>query len=442
MPDERRRSIMGVVFLTVFLDMVGFSILFPLFPGMLEHYLALEGNTSAIGRLHEALRELAANDWAAVTLFGGILGSIYSLFQFLFAPLWGTLSDRFGRRRILLFTLAGTAVANLLWGFSGTFAVLVVARLLGGVMAGNISTASAAIADTTTGRDRAKGMGMLGAGIGLGFVIGPALGGGLAAWSRGIDWGAGAEWGLNPFSGCAFAALALSLVNLVWAAARFHETLPPERRGRAGAERSLNPFGTLAKLDAPGVMRASVIYFLFFTAFGAMEFTLSFLARDRFAYDEAQIAWMFVFVGLGIAFVQGGVVRRLAPRLGEQKLARTGMILTLPGFVVVGAAHSGGVLYLGLALLAVGSSFVMPSLSALVSRYAPPQRQGLALGVFRSVGSLARAIGPLLGGILYWRLSSWGPYYVGAALAVIPLVLAFALPPVPKEDTRPAADQA
>lgn len=439
---DRSRSILGVVFLTVFLDMVGFSILFPLFPAMLEHYLELEGEESAIGRLHAWLRGLAANDWAAVTLFGGILGSIYSLFQFLSAPLWGTLSDRLGRRRILMVTLTGTAVANLLWGFSGTFAVLVFARLLGGVMAGNISTASAAIADTTEGRDRAKGMGMLGAGIGLGFVVGPGIGGALASWSRNIDWGSAADWGLNPFSGCAFAALALSILNLVWAGARFHETLPPERRGQAGAERSLNPFGTLARLDSPGVMRASLIYFVFFTAFGAMEFTLSFLARDRFGYDEAAIAWMFVFVGLTIAFVQGGVVRRLAPRLGEQRLALLGMVLTLPGFVIVGATGSSATLYLGLGFLSVGSSFIMPSLSALVSRYAPDERQGLALGVFRSVGSLARAIGPLLGGVLYWKLSSWGPYYVGAALALIPLGMALKLPPVPDQEPDPAPDQA
>jgi len=431
--QARRSSILGIVFLTVFLDMVGFSILFPLFPGMLEHYLGLEGGASAIGRLHGALVEWAANEWAAAALFGGVLGSLYSLCQFLFAPLWGALSDRHGRRRILLVTLAGTAAANVLWSFSGTFLVLVAARLLGGVMAGNLSTASAAVADTTEGRERAKGMGMLGAGIGLGFVVGPGIGGALARWSRGIDWGSGSELGLNPFSGCALVATGLSLLNLAWAAASFHETLPPDRRGAARRERTWNPFAALARLDTPGIVRASLAYFVYLCAFGAMEFTLSFLTRDRFGFDEARIAKMFVFVGLVLVLVQGGLVRRLAPLLGERRLASLGMLLTLPGYVLVGASGSPRACYLGLAFLAVGSSFVMPSLSALVSRYAPAERQGLAMGVFRSLGSLARAVGPVLGGVLYWRLSSWGPYYVGAALALVPLALSARLPSVPEE---------
>jgi MFS family permease len=306
-------------------------------------------------------------------------------------------------------------------------------------MAGNLSTVSAAIADTHEGRERAKGMGHMGAAIGLGFVFGPAIGGALAGWSRGIDWGGATAFGLNPFSGCALAALALSLVNLLVAWRRFPETLPPEGRGEAATERTLNPLGALRHLDAPGVARTNLAYFLFFGAFGAMEFTLTFLAVERLGFSEAQNAWMFVYVGLLIAFVQGGLVRRLAPRYGERPLASAGIALTLPGFVVVGVAQGTGTLYLGLGLLSVGSAFVMPCLSALVSRYSPPDRQGLALGVFRSLGSLARAIGPLVGGLLYWKLGSWGPYHVGAVLCLLPLALALRLPPVPEHEPRPAA---
>ena len=434
MATEKRRSIVGVVFLTVFLDMVGFSVIFPLFPAMLEHYLSAEGQASLIGHLVEWLGHFAKSDWAVVTLFGGILGSLYSFLQFLCAPLWGALSDRRGRRPVLMLTLGGTALSYLLWVFAGNFALLVVARLVGGVMAGNLSLASAAIADTHDGHDRVKGMGLMGAGIGLGFVLGPALGGMSAAWSRSLDWASYAHLGLNPFSGCAAIALALSLFNWAWAARRFGETLSEENRGAHQAERSRSrhPFRALHSIDLPGVRRVCIAYFLYLSAFGAMEFTLVFLARERLNFSEEQNAWMFVFIGFLIAFVQGGLVRRLAPRVGERRLAKLGMGLTVPGFLVVGFAHAVPVLYVGLALLAVGSAFVMPTLSSLVSRYTPPERQGLAMGVFRSLGSLARAIGPLAGGLLYFKLGGLGPYGIGAGLALIPLLMALGLPAPPE----------
>lgn len=441
MSSSERRPVLGIVFLTVFLDMVGFSVIFPLFPRVLEHYLELEGEGSLIAGLQQALSGLADSDWAVVTLFGGILGSLYSLLQFLFAPVWGSLSDRHGRRPVLLITLAGTTLSYVIWIVSGSFMLLIVARLVGGVMAGNLSTASAAIADTHSGRERAKGMGVMGAGIGLGFVVGPAIGGLLAQWSYDLDWAAHASLGLNPFSGCAAVALVLSLFNLVWAARRFPETLPPEKRGVSEVRASArHPFRALSTIDRPGVRSTSLAYFLYFAAFGAMEFTLVFLARERFDFSERDNAMMFVFVGLTIALVQGGMVRRMAPKYGERRVAAIGMALTVPGFVLVGAAGSVGLLYAGLAFLAVGSAFVMPCLSALVSRYSPAERQGLALGIFRSLGSLARAIGPIAGGLLYWKLGGVGPYYVGAAVALIPLFMALKLPAPPEDPPEVKAE--
>ena len=170
-----------------------------------------------------------------------------------------------------------------------------------------------------------------------------------------------------------------------------------------------------------------------------MEFTLPFLAVHRLAYEPRDNAWMFVFVGLTIALVQGGMVRRLAPRWGERRLATVGIALTMPGLVVVGLTGSSLQLYLGLALLAVGSALVMPCLSALVSRYAPTDRQGLALGIFRSLGALARAIGPVIGGLLYWSLGSWSPYVLGGAFLLLPLLLALRLPVVGPETSDVAA---
>ena len=203
---------MGLVFLTVFLDMVGFSVIFPLFPQMLDWYVAEEGPESFVGRLAAWLETLVEDRFAVIVLFGGLLGSLYSGLQFIFAPIWGGLSDRRGRRSILLFTLTGTALSYVVWFFAGSFALLIAARLTGGIMAGNISIASAAVADTHKKADRAKGMGILGAGIGLGFVVGPALGGLASGWD--LTASLPDTPGVNPFSGAALIAFGLALLNL------------------------------------------------------------------------------------------------------------------------------------------------------------------------------------------------------------------------------------
>lgn len=430
--------ILGVVFLTVFLDLVGFSIIFPSFPAMLEYYAAVEGDGGLFGSLIDALREFAAGssnpEFAVIALFGGVLGSVYSVLQFFGAPFWGSLSDRIGRRGTLLFTLTGTMASYVLWFFSGSFVLFVLARLLGGLMAGNIAIASAAVADTSEGKDRAKGMGIVGMAIGLGFVFGPAIGGAATLWNPIASNADLASYGIHPFSGAAAIAFVLSLLNLAWAWKRFPETLPPERRGTTESDRTLHPFRALKSIDFPGVRRTNFLSFLYLTAFSGMEFTLTFLAVERFAYSPRDNAWMFVYIGLIIAFVQGGAVRRMVPKHGERKLARLGLVLLLPGFVLVGVSGSQLSLYAGLGFLAVGSALAMPCLSALVSRYSPAAVQGRVMGAFRSVGSLARAIGPVLGGVLYFRFGSTAPYVVGAVFLLLPLALAFGLPPVPDDE--------
>ncbi len=440
-----RRRVLGLVFLTVFVDLIGFSVLFPLFPDLLAWYLEREGDGSPLARLVAWLTELVSGrpgaQFAVVTLFGGILGSVYSLLQFLFAPFWGALSDRIGRRKTLLVTLGGTALAYLLWMFAGSFALLVAARILGGIMAGNISTASAAAADVSDAKNRAGGMAIVGMAIGLGFVLGPALG---ATAYHLVDamalWPAGARWGWNPFSGAAAVAFALALFNVLWAFWRFPETLPPvspEERRRRASERLLHglaPWRALARINLPGVRRANLVYLATQTAFAAMEFTLVFLAAERFGFAPKDNAWMFVFVGLVIALVQGGFVRRRAAQIGEKRLMLLGIVLLVPGFAGLGLAGSVGTLYLALFLLATGSALFVPTLSALVSLYTPADRQGIAMGAFRSMGALSRAIGPLAGGLLYWALGSTAPYVIGAVFLALPLALARGLPqPAPPE---------
>ena len=265
MKNSKQGSPLGQVFLIVFIDLVGFSVIFPLVPHMLDHYLALEGPESFVGRLAGLLERIAGAGAEAGTeegsglstiavhaLFGGFLGSLYSGLQFLFAPVWGAWSDRHGRRPTLLVTLAGTAASYLIWFFSGSFLLLVLARLFGGMMSGNISTVSAVIGDTTSGKDRAKGMGIIGMAVGLGFILGPALGGLGAMLDLTQDWPGLADLGVNPFSVPAGIAFGLSAPNLLWVAMRFRETLPPEKRGQTGDGRrpSLHPFRQTRELAA------------------------------------------------------------------------------------------------------------------------------------------------------------------------------------------------
>ena len=433
MPDDSRRGSLPVLCLTVFVDLVGFSIIFPLFPDMLDHYLAAEGDQSLVGGLNSWLKSLAGTDTPekqklyATVFFGGLLGSLYSALQFVCAPIWGRLSDRIGRRPVLLLTIAGLCGSYLLWAFAGTFLLLVFSRLLGGLMSGNISVATAAVADMTGKKDRAKGMGMIGAAFGLGFIVGPAIGSILAQPIFDLN-DAGLP-GLNPYSAAALAAAGLSAWNLVWVIWRLPETLPPDRRGQGEPHtRSANPLRLLGQVDIPGVTRTNMVYFIFLAAFAGMEFTLTFLAKDIHGYDRTNTFWIFVYVGLIIVAVQGGLVRRLAPRFGEQRLVLTGLVLLLPGLLITGTTTNEVLFYVGLGLLSVGSALATPCLTALVSLYTPPERQGEILGTFRSLGALSRAIAPLVAGLAYWKFGPASPYAGAAALMLVPLWLAVKLP--------------
>ena len=442
MNEQKRRNPLGIIFLTLFLGLVGFSIIFPLFPSMLNYYLDMEQGGSLLKGLLEVLHSVSGTEPTSsgpsrqvVALFGGVLGALYSLLQFLFAPVWGGLSDRIGRRPVLLLTIAGIAASYLLWFFSGSFMLLLVSRLVGGIMSGNISAATAAIADVTTAKNRAKGMGMVGAAFGLGFILGPAIGGSLSLVDLSAIYPSTQSVGVNPFSVAAGAACVLSVLNWLWVYRRFDETQGEEERVRAReASRSINPVRLLRPVDLPGVNRANLTNFLFIFSFSGMEFSLTFLAWDRFDFVMWQIAVLLSFAGLTMAFIQGGLIRRLAPRYGEVNLVRAGLLFNIPGLVVIGMAEQQWVLYGGVFLMAVGAAIIIPSLRSLASLYTPADRQGEVLGVFSSLGALARAGGPLVVGLIYWRFGSHFAYYFGAAFLAVPLLVTLGLPRPRKED--------
>lgn len=440
-PSEK--GSLGIIFTTVFIDLIGFSIIFPLFPSMLEYYLGREGPGSLLTKLIgwlDSMTLTGSSDTSFYTtvFFGGILGSIYSLLQFVFSPIWGSISDRYGRRPVLIFTLAGTALSYLIWIFSGSFLLLVISRILGGVMSGNLAVATAAVADVTSKENRSSGMVVIGIAFGLGFIIGPAIGGfssliDLTHLDPRLE-----NFGINPFSFPALFAFVLAAANLVWAICRFKESLPHHNRISSISLYRIERFTGIFSKGGTANKKTNLIYFIYITAFSGLEFTLTFLALERLHYNPEDNVWMFVFIGIILILTQGGIVRKLAPKTGERHLARAGFISGMAAFVFLAFAGGSIPFYAGLALIALSAGLVTPTLSALASLYSTEREQGSNLGTFRSAGALARTVGPLLAATIFWLFGSGTSYICGAFVLIIPLLLSWHLPaPDKQEATSP-----
>jgi ferrochelatase len=430
---EAKSSIL-IVALTIFLDLVGFSIIFPLFPSLAKYYLTVDSDNVFLKAIFGSIQTISdytassTSIFSSIVLFGGMLGAIYSSLQFFAAPLWGAWSDRIGRKPVLVRSMAGMAVGYAIWVFSGSFTLLILSRIIDGIMGGNISTATAVVADVTTKENRSKGMAIIGIAFALGFVVGPAFGGILSLIDLTKIFPQSVQYGINPFSMPAAFALILSLFNTYWVMTKFKESLPPEKRGIETTERSANIFKIFKPLPHREINIINMSYFLFLAAFSGMEFTLTFLAAERLHYTSMQNAYIFIYIGFIIAFVQGGVVRRKASSVGEKKMALMGMISLIPGLLLIAAAYSSAMLYGGLFFLAMGSAMIMPCLTSLVTLYTPEQEQGRSVGIFRSMGALARVIGPILAAIAYYKFGAWAPYIFGSVFLILPIILLGQLP--------------
>lgn len=425
---------LGVIFLTLYIDLVGFSIIFPLGPDLLTYYLETDGHAGLLGWLlaqTDAVARLLGKDhhFAAV-LFGGVISSLFSILQFVFAPFWGAVSDRRGRRGVLMLTVSGTALGYLVWVCSGSFWLFLLSRMISGGFSGNLSVATAAVADVTTRAERSRAMGMVGAAFGLGLVTGPALGAvtaqlNLLAVHPGL-----ARFGVNPFSVPALVALALCLVNLGWISRRFRETLPASGgRPELGAPRLRNPLRAIFSLESIAVRRTNLVAFVYSIAFVAMEVSLTFLAAERFGYTAWQNGMLLGFLGLCAIVTQGYIVRVLLKRHSERRVLTVGLGFSALGLVCIGLAPAASLLYGGLAILALGSGLVNPSTTGLISLYSDAAEQGRALGIFRSLGSLSRAITPVLAGTAYWIFGAASVFVAGAMFSLAALWLSLSLPP-------------
>lgn len=428
---------LGVIFLTLYIDLIGFSIFFPLGPELLRYYIAHESAGGLFATIFHSLQSLAhatyAPDLAIGALFAGLLGSVYSFMQFLFSPVWGARSDRVGRRPVLLITIAGNALSFLVLFFSGSFTLFLFSRIVSGIMGGNLAVAIAAVSDVTTRENRAKGMGIVGAAFGLGFLTGPAIGGLTAHVSLLNHFPSLARWGVHPFSVPAGIAFGLCLVNLLWINARFTETLPPEKRGGGLTTlRERNPLRALFTLPDRILRRTNLVGFLVTFCFSFFETTISFFTADQLNYTPRELTMVFVHLGVVSILTQGLLVRRAVPLLGEKRTAVAGIALLAGGFVAlglsVGVAHSAPLMFVSLTVCAVGSGFANVGLSSLVSLYAPPEEQGKITGIFRSLGFLARAMSPVVAGILFFQVGGTLTFAIAGAGLLLPFALGLSLP--------------
>ena len=379
---RHHRAKVGIVFLIVFIDLVGFGIVIPFLP-------------------------LYAEEFGPSPVVFSLLMASYSAMQFVFAPILGRLSDRHGRRPVLLLSLAGSVAGYLLFAFAGSLAMLFASRIIDGISGGNISTAQAVIADITDERDRTKGMGIIGAAFGLGFICGPALAAvlvSIAHWLPGV------------------AAAMTSATALVLVAVGLPETrrTHDDARLRPQARR----FGSLRRvIGYPLVGACLALVFLIIFAFSNFETTFAQLLRLRFAMSLSSVGWMFVYAGALGALVQGGLVGRLAQRFGEAQLIVVGGAIAAAAAGALPFAGSTWRLLLVLAALAVGHGLLAPSLSALTSRLVPSHEVGGVMGVSQGVSSLARIFGPFWAEWVYGASGPAAPYLSAAAAYVVSVIV-------------------
>jgi DHA1 family tetracycline resistance protein-like MFS transporter len=382
----RRRSPLVFLFVTVFVDMIGYGIVVPLLP-------------------------FYAGPYASGAALVGLLGSLYAAMQFASGPFLGGLSDRHGRRPILLLCLLGTSLAYLLLGLAQTLTSLLVAVVLAGAVSGTLATAQAYIADSTTKEDRARGLGMIGAAFGLGLVAGPAFGGLLS---------------LHSLSAPALFASVLALTNCAFGYLTVPESHAPRLRKKVPLLR-LDPISQLARiLEMRNVRVLLVAVLLLNLALAGLVNNFPLFSQARFGWGTTSNAFFFAFVGVCAVVTQGFLIGRLQPRFGESSLLLGGLALVSLNLLLVSLVPSGVLLYPIVGILALGMGLAIPSLTALISNRTPAEAQGRLMGGLQAILSLAMILGPATAGLAFDHLGIPAPYLIGGALSVLALVVSAA----------------
>ena len=379
----KRHTTFLIVFLTVFLDLLGFGIIIPIFPFISKEFGASGAQL-------------------------GMLMASYSIMQFFFAPVWGRLSDRIGRKPIILISLVGSTTGMVLFALANSLTWLFVSRILAGMAAANISTAQAIMADITPPEQRTRGMGMVGAAIGLGFVFGPGLSFLLVQG--------------NQYAPVFWFAAALSACDFLMALIFLPETLSPE--GSSELRRRGFSFTALQHaFRMPLIPRLLCLSLLYYIAFTAMESTFGYYIESVFSMTAKQNGFILFLVGLMMALVQGGLVSRLTKRWGDPLVLRSGIAGIVIGLVGLALANTSQWMYVSILVLAFFAGLASPSMISLVSQFSPAEAQGEMLGLNQSMASLGRIAGPILGGNCFDWLGPHSPFTAGALLVSAAFIL-------------------
>lgn len=420
-----------LIFGSLLLDLLAFTMILPLLPSMLEYY-----KQNDVGGLYGYLSDSISSfqEWVGApkrfnsVLFGGALGSMFSLLQFIVSPIAGGLSDIYGRKPVMIVCAVGIAASYGLWAYSHNFLLFVLARFVGGLSKGNISICMAVITDVSNQQNRGKAMALVGIAFSLGFIVGPMIG---AIFSRFAD-KTDAHWFWLP----AMFAMGLAVLDVVFIALCLKESLPKEKRSKKiintlshaldhisiPALFKFSAVKNLSKRDIGSLRSLGLVYFIYLFIYSGLEFTVTFLMYHKFNYTSIDQAKMFLTTGVIMALLQGSVVRRLPQRL-TQISAVGGLYLIIPAFIIVGIAETTQMLYLGMILFAISTAFVVTCMTTLTSKYGDFHQKGTVLGVFRSLGALARALGPIVASIAFWSIGSRITYVVGGVLLVCPTVM-------------------
>ncbi|MDX1702557.1 MAG: MFS transporter [Melioribacteraceae bacterium] len=382
----KNKASLTVIFITVFIDLLGFGLLIPILPTF-------------------ASKELNISDFEI-----GVIVASFSFMQFIFNPIIGSYSDRVGRRPVILITLLITSLSYIIFSFSTSFLILLFSRMLGGFGGSNIAVAQAYIADITPENERTKGMGLIGAAFGLGFVFGPMMGGILA------------EYGYEVVG---YAAALFSFIAFIFASILLKESMIKKQNRKSLNLNVFNPSVYIALVNEKRLAFQILIYFVIIFSMANIYGTFALLAYHVYDFSDKQIGYLFSIIGIVGAIVQGGLLRQLSEYIKDEKLVLIGIFFMMIG--LTGLPY--GINFAGVAIiggfLAIGSGILQPTILGLVSKEAKKENQGSILGLNQSLASLARVLGPLWGGIAYEYIGYQFPFLTGGLFTFFALLFSF-----------------
>ncbi|MFZ6035317.1 MAG: MFS transporter [Patescibacteria group bacterium] len=372
---------MITIFLVVFIDLLGFGIILPLLPYIAERF-------------------------KASPLEIGLLTAVYSFFQLVASPILGRLSDRYGRKKLLIISQAGSAVGYLLLGLAGNLPLLFLSRIIDGITGGNISIAQAYIADITTKENRAKGMGIMGAAFGLGFIFGPAIGGALSRIS---------------YSAPAYFATAISLITVMTTFLFLKETVNTRAAVRSPKTKfTFAEFRKVLTLYPIGIL--IVIFFLVNAAFSMMQGTFALWTQKTFNFNPENNGWLFTYIGILSVIFQLKLLPWVTKKFDEKLILSWSLVFMALAMVLIPASFKPFLLFIPLFFMPLGNSLSMPTIQAMATENVPPEEYGETLGMMQSAGSMGRIIGPILGGEIFQTLGKDSTFYIAGAFLLVTLI--------------------